>query len=154
MLAIKRILNPTDFSSESAPAFDLACSLARDYGATLVVCHVVPPPPAAVVDGVFIATPADEQNEARNRLAGIHPNDPLINCSCRLETGDAVSEIIRVADEEHVDLIVMGTHGRGGLSRLLMGSVAEGVMRKAPCPVITVRPARTEAAKLEAAAAS
>lgn len=159
MLAIDRILHPTDFSSASAHAFALACSLARDYGATLVVCHVAPPPAAAVVEGMMVAVPPDEEQEARNRLARIHPSDPMVNVAYRLERGDAVRDIVRVAGEEHADLIVMGTHGRGGLTRVLMGSVAEGVMRKAPCPVITIRPAHAETAegdaeKVETAAAS
>lgn len=153
MLAIKRIVHPTDFSTGSEAAFELACSLARDYGATLVVCHVVPPP-SAVIEGVVITIPVSEQAEARNRLSCVRASDRLINVVHRLETGDPAHEILRVAEEDHADLIVMGTHGRGGLSRLLMGSVAEAVMRKAPCPVITVRTARTAEAKVEAAAAS
>jgi len=140
MLAIHRILYPTDYSEQSRPAFALACSLARDFGASLVVCHVAPPPVAGVVDGVIIDQPADEMDQLRDQLEKIVPDDPQIEVAHRLEQGDAVREIVRVAGEERADLIVMATHGRGGVSRLLMGSVAEGVMRKAPCPVLTVRP--------------
>ena len=149
MLAIKRILHPTDFSSSSEAAFELACSLARDCGATLVVCHVVSPP-SAVIEGVAITIPLPEQAEARNRLSRIQASDRLINVVHRLETGDPAREILAVAESERADLIVMGTHGRGGLSRLLMGSVAEAVMRKSPCPVMTMRPGHATESKAAA----
>ena len=143
MLTIRRILHPTDFSSLSHPAFELACCLARDFGAGLVVCHVSPPPIAAVVEGMVVDVPAGESEQTRMRLEQVEPTDTSIKVVHRLEVGDAVREIIRLADEEKADLIVMGTHGRGGVSRLLMGSVAEGVMRKAPCPVLTLKAAVT-----------
>jgi nucleotide-binding universal stress UspA family protein len=72
-------------------------------------------------------------------LEQIRPADPRLEVRHRLAEGDPAEEILRAAEEEGADLIVMGTHGRGGLSRLLMGSVAEAVMRKALCPVLTVR---------------
>lgn len=143
MLTIRRILHPTDFSDLSRPAFELACSLARDFGARLVVCHITPPPVAAVVEGMVVDVPAGESEQTRTRLEQVKPTDTSIKVVHRLEVGDAVREIIRLADEEKADLIVMGTHGRGGVSRLLMGSVAEGVMRKAPCPVLTLKAAVT-----------
>lgn len=139
MLTIRRILHPTDFSDLSRPAFELACSLARDFGARLVVCHITPPPVAAVVEGMVVDVPAGESEQTRTRLEQVKPTDTSIKVVHRLEVGDAVREIVRLADEEKADLIVMGTHGRGGVSRLLMGSVAEGVMRRAPCPVLTLK---------------
>jgi nucleotide-binding universal stress UspA family protein len=139
VLAIRRILHPTDFSDLSRPAFDLACSLARDFGAELVVLHVSPPPVVGVVDGMTVDLPTGAIEYAHTRLEQIRPADPKIVVAHRLEEGDEAREILRVAAELSVDLIVMGTHGRGGLSRLLAGSVAEAVMRKAPCPVLTVR---------------
>lgn len=142
MLAIRGILHPTDFSDSSRSAFDLACSLARDFGAKLVVCHVAPPPVSPVVDGIVLDIPSDEAEQSNwARIKEMKPADADIQIDYRLKVGDAVREIIQLADEENVDLIAMGTHGRGGVSRLLMGSVAEGVMRKAPCPVLTVRSA-------------
>jgi len=75
---------------------------------------------------------------AQDQLARFHPH-ANVRMERRLEQGDATTEILRVAREESADLIVMGTHGRTGLGRLLMGSVAEQVMRRAPCPVLTVK---------------
>jgi nucleotide-binding universal stress UspA family protein len=139
MLAIRRILHPTDFSDLSRPAFDVACALARDYGAELVVGHVVPLPPPAVVEGVMIEPEDDGLDAHTARLAEFAPDDPRVRMVRRLRRGDEAAEILKLAEEFGADMIVMGTHGRGGLARLVMGSVAERVMRKAPCPVLTVR---------------
>jgi nucleotide-binding universal stress UspA family protein len=139
VLPIRRILHPTDFSDLSRPAFELACSLARDFAAELVVVHVAPPPVAGVVEGITVELPTGWEDQARARLAQVKTTDPRVSVAHRLEQGDAAREIVRVATEVKADLIVLGTHGRGGLSRLLMGSVAEVVMRNAPCPVLTVR---------------
>jgi nucleotide-binding universal stress UspA family protein len=139
VLAIRRILHPTDFSDLSRPAFELACSLARDFGAELVVLHVAQLPLLTPVDGVLVPTPVDEAEYARGRLERVRPSDPRLAVAHRLAEGDPAEEILRAAGDLPADLIVMGTHGRGGLSRLLMGSTAEGVMRKAPCPVLTVK---------------
>jgi nucleotide-binding universal stress UspA family protein len=139
VLAIHRILYPTDFSDLSRPALDLACSLARDFKAELVILHVSPPPVAGVVEGMVIPLPTGVLEAARERLEQIRPTDPAVAVVYRLEVGHEVREIVRVADEVKADLIVMGTHGRSGLSRLVVGSVAEGVMRKATCPVLTLK---------------
>lgn len=139
MLAIHRILHPTDFSDLSRPAFEFACSLARDYGAELVVCYVIPPPPVTVVDGMTIAVPIDQPTNTLEELREVRPSDPRIAVVHRLEQGDPAREIIELASNLRVELIVMGTHGRGGLARVLVGSVAEAVMRKAPCPVVTLK---------------
>ena len=72
-------------------------------------------------------------------LKEVVPTDPQVACEHRLLTGDPAVAIARLAEEEHADLIVMGTHGRTGLTRLLMGSVAEAVVRRAPCPVLTYK---------------
>jgi nucleotide-binding universal stress UspA family protein len=149
VLAIRRILHPTDFSDLSARAFELACSLARDYRAELTVLHVAPPPVCAVADGMMIELPTGWEAETRARLTQVRPTSPGLTITHRLESGDAGREIVRVADEEEVDLIVIGTHGRGGVGRVLLGSVAEAVLRKAPCPVLTVKspaPVRPEPA--------
>jgi nucleotide-binding universal stress UspA family protein len=138
MLPIRTVLHPTDFSAYSDFAFRLACSLARDYGARLVVVHVVTPP--AVAYGEF-AVPLElpSEDELRERLQRVQAGDPKIQMEHHLLRGDAASEILRVAEETKCDVIVMGTHGRTGLGRLLMGSVAEQVVRKATCPVVTVK---------------
>ncbi|MDB5313679.1 MAG: universal stress protein [Gemmataceae bacterium] len=139
MLAIRRILHPTDFSDLSRPAFELACSLARDYAADLLVLHVLPPALIVAPNGVAVTGPTDETDRVRERLEAIRPTDPRVTIGHRLAEGNPVGEILRAAQDAKADLIVMGTHGHTGLSRLLMGSVAEGVMRKAPCPVLTAR---------------
>jgi len=152
MLMIRRILHATDYSDLSHPAFEMACSLARDFGAELVICHVSPPPIAAGANGVIVDIPTGEAEQLRARLEKVKPDDPRLSVTHQLLRGDPASEIVRFAAEAGIDLIVLGTHGRGGLSRLLIGSVAEHVLRKAPCPVVTVKPphavepARTTAA--------
>jgi nucleotide-binding universal stress UspA family protein len=136
MLPIRTILHPTDFSERSNDAYRLACALARDYNARLLIVHVVPPVAAAVGDLVWTG-PVDYQ-EVKDKLLGLEGPDPA-RVERWLEEGDPASEILRLAREGRCDLIVMGTHGRRGLGRLLMGSVAETVLRKAPCPVVTVK---------------
>jgi len=119
MFPVRTILYPTDFSVCSQPALDLAFALARDCHARLIVLHVAEP--ALVVDYGDFEEAAD------------------CNSEFRLEEGDPAEKILHVAQEVPCDLIVMGTHGRTGLGRLLMGSVAEKVLRRAPCPVLTVK---------------
>ena len=138
MSPIHTILHATDFSEHSAYAFRLACALARDYGARLVVMHAVAT--QAIPYGEGILLPAQEElGTARQRLEQLQVPHADVRAERRLEQGDAVAEILRVAAETGADLIVLGTHGRTGLGRLLMGSIAEQVVRKADCPVLTVR---------------
>jgi nucleotide-binding universal stress UspA family protein len=154
MLPIRRILHPTDFSERSQAAFQTACALARDYSAPLVVLHVSTPL-VAYGDGMFSVPPANFTEELRAKLQKVRPNDPRVLVEHRLIEGDPPTEILRTARESGCDLIVMGTHGWTGLSRLLMGSIAEQVVRRAPCPVLTVKTPLTEAepvTRLEAVA--
>lgn len=138
MLAIHTILHPTDFSENSQYALHLAAALARDYKAQLVVLHVQSIPVAVYGYGEGIIPPVTDTKEELSRsLYDI--NIPGVWVTHRMAEGDAVTEILRTAQETHADLIVMGTHGRRGLRRLLMGSVAELVVRRATCPVLTVR---------------
>lgn len=138
MLPIHTILHPTDFSEHSEYAFRFACALARDYGARLVVLHVAPSAVVAFGDGI-VAFPIDDHQEELARLSKIQDREPKLVADIQVAEGDAVPEILRVARESACDLIVMGTHGWTGLRRLLMGSVAEGVVRRATCPVLTVK---------------
>jgi nucleotide-binding universal stress UspA family protein len=137
MLRLQTILHPTDFSERSRVAFELACSLARDHGARLLVVYVLSP----IVYGELASWQQgdDYYEELRNNLRQLQPPDSTVHVEYRLEEGEIVTEILRVAQETKSDLIVLGTHGRTGLVRLLMGSVAEQVLRKASCPVLTVR---------------
>jgi nucleotide-binding universal stress UspA family protein len=138
MLAIRAILHPTDFSENSKQAFDLACSLARDHRARLIVVHVVPEP-RVPLGGVMTPPAAEDYPAAKKELEQIKVSDPRIQLDRRMAVGDPVTEICRFARNSKSRLIVMGTHGRKGLNRFLMGSVAEQVVRKADCPVLTVR---------------
>lgn len=141
MLPIRTIVYATDFSVQANGAFPLACALARDYGARLIILHIHPPP--EVVGGEFgyvpPPDPAEELAAVRRQLADLAPTDPAIPVEHHLVEGDPISGIVAEAHASHCDLIVMGTHGRRGLGRLLLGSVAEGVLRRAPCPVLTVK---------------
>jgi universal stress protein A len=144
MLPIRTIIYPTDFSRRSEYAFHLACALARDYGARMILAHVKAPP---VVMGEFGAVPAEPPGyleTLKAELANYRPT-PNIEVERIVVEGDPAVEIARLAKEHKADLIVMGTHGRSGLGRLLIGSVAEAVLRKAPCPVLTIKTPMTEA---------
>lgn len=129
----RTVLHPTDFSERSEAAFRLACEVVTD-GGRLVVLHV-----ASTARGAPAAGPGDNCEGLRNDLHGLQAPDPETHLEHRLEEGDAAAEIVRVAREIDAGLIVMGTHGRTGLARLLVGSVTEEVLRKAPCPVMTVK---------------
>jgi nucleotide-binding universal stress UspA family protein len=138
MLTLKTILFATDFSDCSEYAFHLACALARDHGSKIIVLHVVPPP---VAHGEVVARRQEPnyydelwRTIRRYQAAGI-------GIDHRIEDGQPPSVIQRVADAVGCDLIVMGTHGRSGLGRLLMGSVAEQVVRGTHLPVLTVKAA-------------
>lgn len=146
MNPVKRILVPVDFSPCSKAALEHASFLAHRLGAELEVLHVWEPPtyvtPEMVVHmpgeksrtlAEFVRTQSGQAMEAL--LASIERDGLVVHG--RLETGAVVETILRAAREN--DLVVMGTHGRTGLSHLLLGSVAEKVVRRSPCPVLTVR---------------
>jgi nucleotide-binding universal stress UspA family protein len=140
MFPIRTVLHPTDFSEQAQHAFAMACSLARDHSARLVVLYVRAPTAVAYgelgpVVPDLVRTPADVEA----RLAGLHLPDPWVEVEYRVCEGDPAAEIIRLVSEVKANLIVMGTHGRSGLGRLLMGSVADAVLRRAPCPVVTLK---------------
>jgi nucleotide-binding universal stress UspA family protein len=105
----------------------------------MVVLHVATPPLVVYGEGVLPPEPADYKDQLRERLRQVQAGDPKVQVEHRLVEGDAPTEILRLAEEIRGDLIVMGTHGRTGLGRLLMGSVVEQVVRKASCPVLTVK---------------
>lgn len=147
MLPVQTILHPTDFSERSAYAFQLACSLARDYRARLVLLHVKPFPIASIAYGELAPLPPEPPDLRKTLLEQLRQLRPPDNVSVEhhLIEGDPAREILRLAQETKCDLIVMSTHGRTGLGRLLMGSVAEEVLRKASCPVLTVKTPLPEA---------
>jgi nucleotide-binding universal stress UspA family protein len=151
MVEITRILCPTDFSKESEHALRQAITLATWYKAELVVLNVysIAVPPIALAAYPVLPGPPDLFNPAETRAAahealarfagpaqkaGLHPQ-------LKVEGGDPVRVILAVSESDRVDLIVMGTHGRSGADRWMLGSVTEKVLRKARCPVMTVPPA-------------
>jgi nucleotide-binding universal stress UspA family protein len=141
MLNIRAILVAADFSGCSEDAFQIARALARDYRARLIVLHVATPPPF-VTPGELqkaLQRPDGYRAELEGRLRLVYVADSPDGVEYRVQDGDPAVEVLGVAREARCDLIVMGTHGRTGLGRLLMGSVAEQVMRKAACPVLTVK---------------
>ena len=137
MPVIHTILHPTDLTENSKPAFHLACALARDYGAELVVLHVYPPPVNAA-EAVDRRRPDGIADDLLEKLRDLKPDDRSIPIDYRVEEGDPAKVILDEA--RHCDLVVIGTHGRRGAAHFLLGSVAEKIVRVSPIPVLTVRP--------------
>src|SRR5262249_13527498 len=132
MLPIHTLLYPTDFSPHAEFAFPMACALARDYGARLIVAHVRLIPTVAFTEmGAVVGPPVESVAELEDKLHAVKPVDAAIPVEYRLLEGSPAEEIVTLAREVGADLIVMGTHGRTGLGRLLVGSVAELVLRRA-----------------------
>jgi nucleotide-binding universal stress UspA family protein len=159
MLHLRQILAPTDFSEHSDQALRSAAELARQFGAKLVLLHVVPSDilesiskahvPPHPMDKVY----EDLTQEVREQYAR-HVAPELrraVEAEILVLPGVPFLEIIRTARVKGVGLIVMATHGRTGLSHALVGSVTEKVVRKAPCPVLSIRPVGVEAATAHAA---
>ena len=138
-----RILVATDFSEPSRAALKLATSLARDADARLLICHVAPPEFVYGSDEMDTFAVPFENPGVRQMLEETRPDDAQVPCEHHLLVGNPSAEIVRFADEHNVDLIVLGTHGRTGAIRLLMGSIAEAVVRKATCPVLTIKDRQT-----------
>lgn len=134
----KTILCPTDFSPPSIAALSQAASLARDFGGRLLIVHVEKLRP--IYEGI---PPVEEQLRYRDELLAclqeVAVPEGSVPYEHRLLMGDPAGAIVGLAEEENVDLIVMGTHGRTGFSRVLLGSVAEAVVRRASCPVLMVK---------------
>ena len=156
---VRKILVPIDYSDHSARALEWGASLAEKYGARLLLLHVIsryskdlpepepldlanlslhrapsPSPPEGMMTVDLIETAQNDLEDfALAKLTRGSSVTPMVG------VGGAAEEIVRVAQEEGVDLIVMGTHGRTGLRHLLTGSVAETVLRTARCPVFTVK---------------
>jgi nucleotide-binding universal stress UspA family protein len=145
-MATKKILFPTDFSTAADAGLPEAATLARERGAVLVILHVQEPPAAYAEAGLYYGVPEPDDEALMKMLREIVPPGHGVPCEHRLVMGDPASEIVRVARKENVDMIVMGTHGRSGFGRLILGSVAESVMRKAPCPVLTYKLSQKTAA--------
>jgi len=143
MLKFKKILCPVDFDPNSLGALQLASELAQEGEAILYVVHVVAMPP-----GPEVALPFGEmETTARTQLERLVREKIKGKARYQVEVlmGDAGVEILQAAKRRGANLIVMATHGRKGLRRLVLGSVAEHVVREASCPVLTVKPKRLSA---------
>lgn len=137
-MQIQRILCPIDFSEPNEAANQYASLLAKMSGAKLIYLHIwLPDTPY----GSYVYMDVDEEQEKdRERLEQIKPTQEGVSASYVIEFGAPAQRIVEYANENHIDLIVMPTHGRTGLRRVLMGSVTEEVVRKAECPVLAVKP--------------
>ena len=136
-MKMERIMVPVDFSSYGDAAIAFASTLAKESGATLDLVHVYEEP-FAYTDESSTVPPADLGDD-RTRLEAVRPDDPEVSFQHEFLIGHPADKIVEYAGDRQVDLIVMATHGRTGLARLLMGSVTESVLRRAPCPTLTVR---------------
>jgi len=147
MVEFKHILAPTDMSEASRPALAYAAAFASWYGANLALLHVVPTfdaiqmPPGTLGDSVQVVYPSSREEviatmQRHAEAVGIASASPYLMA----EAGDPVDTIVDQAISMPADLIVIGTHGRSGFSRLLYGSIAEQVLHRSPCPVLTVPP--------------
>jgi nucleotide-binding universal stress UspA family protein len=145
---IRSILLPTDFSDCGNYALSYAASLARRFGASVICVHVIEPMVPTVgysgmTEPLPIADISDQLEDSAERelpklaeceeCAGLEIEEVIVH-------GEAAAEIVRVAKERKVDLIVVSSHGRKGLGRILFGSTAEAIVRHAPCPVLVVKP--------------
>ena len=140
MIDLKRILIPTDFSDTSEAALRYGVELARRFKARPYLFHVPPNPGEAAGAEYPLGIFEIMHNDAHDRLLGLLTDAEVaeLRPECAMRIGSPAEEIVKYADDHQIDLIVLGTHGRNGVARLLLGSVAESVVRKARCPVLTV----------------
>lgn len=145
-MTASRILVPVDFSEHSGRALDCAKTLAGKFGASLHLLTVVPNPFTLPDPGPWYV-PLPEgyaeglRQDSESHLRGLltQAEQTQLHSECAVAFGDPYREILDYVRRGSIDLIVMGTHGRGGVAHALMGSVAEKVVRTAPCPVLTIR---------------
>ncbi|MBI4772955.1 MAG: universal stress protein [Deltaproteobacteria bacterium] len=147
LLPIKKILCPTDFSEASNVSIRVADELALHFGAELILIHVVSPMTAVRPTGTIPIFTKNNYLDEMQRASAESLKDLIENRVCKsvsarpfVAIGRAGEEITRLAEEEHVDLIVLSTHGETGLTRMIFGSVAEKVVRLSSCPVLTLHP--------------
>lgn len=147
LLRLNRVLAPTDFSGLSNSAIDVAMSLvANRPEAAVTLLHVLEPLPllgtvdCGIPPDITLSHRVDRAEREMQRLRTVHSSHP--DLSTRVLVGNVANDICKIAAEEHFDLIVLSSHGRTGLPRILIGSVAERVVQEAPCPVLVVKPPR------------
>ena len=150
-MQLNKILVPYDFSEHAEHAFTWALGLAKDWQARITLLHIVPPfPPMATADAMSLGAlsqldipklEAEMVEDARQRIRQVvaKHDGSTGQVDIKAMVGEPVWDICRTAEQEHTDLIVMGSHGRTGLAHVFLGSVAERVIRHAPCPVLVIR---------------
>ena len=149
MIRIKRLLSPIDFSDSSKQALRYAVEFARSFGAELHVLNVIEPVmyPAEMFGQIgMVDVESVLEKSSREEIADWHKSfiPAEVRSVVEVLRGRPFAEIVRYAQEKEIDLIILGTHGRSGLDHFLLGSTAEKVIRKAPCPVLTVRSTERE----------
>ncbi len=143
MMAIRKVLVPTDFSECSDAALEYGRHMADTFGAALHVLHIVQDPYTQPWAAEAFPAPLGDlllqwEEQARKRMLDGLTEPERVRATVATQIGSPFLEIVRYAQEQQIDLIVIGTHGRGPIGHMLLGSVAEKVVRKAPCPVLTV----------------
>ena len=141
-----KILFCTDFSRYSDAALPLATSLARAKNASMVVLHVQEPPTAYAAGELYYGPMEPDPDMLQQMLHRVKPDDCNVPFKHLMVYGNPAKEIARIADDECVEMIVMSTHGRTGLARMVLGSVAEMVIRRVHCPVVVFKEAEQESA--------
>lgn len=135
-MSTRCVLWATDFSESSKQALTWAEALAHHVGAQLVMLHVEPGQPTTEFGAIYKGLPDPDIAEVAHNLAQILPSKPGLNYEHRIRAGDPIEQILAEAHERDAVAIVLGSHGRTGVRRMLLGSVADGVLRKALCPVM------------------
>lgn len=141
MLSIERIVVPIDFSAPSLEALDTAVEFSRPYEAEIIVMFAIEPAGSPILEAGSEDVLGQEATTAEEKLEEVCQSlgKQGIACRTRIEIGPAAEAIIRAAATLKADLIVMSTHGRTGLAHVLIGSVAENVVRHARCPILLIR---------------
>lgn len=141
-----KILVPVDFSSYTDHILRYAAEIATKFASSLHLIHVIPnmdyftPYESFMAAGTIVAVQKGVEVEVRKDLEEVAGRVAGIGVTQAIRTGTAFVEIVNYVEEQGIDLVVMGTHGRGRLEHILLGSVAEKVVRRSPCPVLTIRP--------------
>ena len=142
MIKLKKILVPVDFSDPSRKAIDYGAALAQKFGSRIVLAHIVPS--LAALNYAFPADTYEMEKktfaDAKKRVPEMLPQDYLSSLDTQIivKTGDVRHELLGIVDQEDINLVVMGTHGRGTFGHLLLGSTAESILRRVPVPILTV----------------
>jgi nucleotide-binding universal stress UspA family protein len=146
MKRIRHVLYASDFSAASRRAFGAAISIAKSLDAKLTIVYVLAPVVPIIPDRYIDAATLDRLDERARRWSArqlsrlaAQATKAGVSATSLLREGDPVAQIVRAGRSTHADVIVVGTHGRRGLPKFLLGSVAERVVATAPCPVVTVR---------------